>query len=124
MNTKQQELVYGTKEYIKSKLEGQKVIYVSFLNQAYSKFHFWYIDKKDMTLDKVWISPEYDENNNKLPFNDKPRNWRESRIESSWKYCFHSSDTNSALITLYRWLGYTDKDIFEDHIMPRIENLN
>jgi len=118
-STSQQEKpIFGTKEYLKEKLKDQETIYVSYLNSTYTKMMFWYIDQEDNTLQKTWISVTKND--------DKPSNWKISKIDHLWAYCFYSNnhDSYSALESLYYWLGYTSDDIYKNHKMPRIERLN
>jgi hypothetical protein len=106
------ELKFGTKEYIKNALEGQKVLYVSSINQAYTKFMIWYVDKETNELEKVWINPDY------IDKKDMPHFWVKTNIQGSWKYCFSSGGfgldrIHNLLYNLYLWLGWDLKDVPE-----------
>ena len=109
-----QELVYGTKEYIKAKLENIEEVYVSYLSDSGMKMMFWIVDKETNRLEKIWVNPD---------LKDKPSSFGKSGLKHSWAYCFKCEGygldrAHWALYGLYRWFG---KDLQD---MPRIERLN
>lgn len=118
-NEKNTRLEYALKqkEELKEKLKDTKVIYVSYLNTACTKMQLWYVDKEDMSLQKIWVDPDLGK--------DKPVYWGKSGLEHSWSYCFKAtgygySKSDAIVRSVYNWLGIK----LNIHNMPRIENLN
>jgi len=120
MNEMNNQKIFGTKEYLREKLEGLKNIYVVYLNDTGSKILLYYVDKDSGMLERVWISPPTDK---RKKFNDKPGAWQMSGLSQSYKYCFVCggggySKKDYAVESLWRWLELDYIDA------PRTEVLN